>query len=59
MNFDKESKSKDFFLWGGGVARGGGGGGGKVDFRPKKTKTKSKQYIFTFCAHALYKISNS
>ena len=53
MNFDKESKSEDFF---GGVGIGGGGerdeGGG--GFKPIKNR-----YSPNFCAHALYKISSS
>ena len=54
MNFDEESKSeeKDFFR---GVGGGGGGGGGRGGL----VQTNKKQYIFTFYAHALYKILKS
>ena len=49
MNFDKESKSEEFFF-----SLGGGGGGGEGDFRQKKIGIR-----LLFCAHALYKISSS
>ena len=62
MNFDKESKSEDFFC----VCVCGGGGGGEERERgegreiPTEKKQKKKQYVFAiFCAHALYKISSS
>ena len=39
MNFDKESKSEEFFSRGGGV--GGGGVGVGRGFEPKKENTKN------------------
>ena len=59
MNFDKESKSEDFFLgggwgWGEWEERGEEG-----DFNRKKKLTKNNRYTLIFCAHALYKISSS
>ena len=60
MNFDKESKSEDFFLFIYFVCvGGGGGGGGGAGFHPKKESTKNNRYSLMFCVHALYKISSS
>ena len=60
MNFDKESKSEEFFSRGGGV---GGGGGGGEGIRTEKKKTQKTQKTIGirlfFCAHALYKIPSS
>ena len=60
MNFDKESKSEEFFFF---FFFLRGGGGGVVveegDSNRKKENTKNNKYLLIFCAHALYKISNS
>ena len=59
MNFDKESKSEDFFCGGGGGGGRGGSWGQGGNGEEISNRKIINRYSLIFCAHALYKISSS
>ena len=56
MNFDKESKSEDFFLGGG---EGGGGRGGGRRGMPTRKKTIGIRLFFVFMLYIKFQVPGS